>query len=137
MGKGLLFQFQNIPVGLVTAPATFSRLMRWILSDMNTVDNFTDDIFVYTTTFEEHLNVLKELFQRLRDAGFTAKSRKCSFAYSSLNCLVHVIGSEHLETDADKVSAKRMLQVLVSKSSYVHFWVLSVFTESLYQTLLT
>ena len=78
-----------MPFGLVTAPATFSRLMRRVLSDMDNVDNFIDDIIVYTMTFEQHLKVLRELFQRLRDAGLTAKPSKCLIAYSSLNCLWH------------------------------------------------
>ena len=103
-GKGL-FQFRVMPFGLVTAPATFSRLMRRVLSDMDNVDNFIDDILVYTMTFEQHLKVLRELFQRLRDAGLTAKPSKCSIAYSSLNCLGHVVGSEQLKPDAEKVSA--------------------------------
>ena len=38
--------------GLITAPATFSRLLRRVLSDMDNVDNFIDDILVYTMTFE-------------------------------------------------------------------------------------
>lgn len=46
-GKGL-FQFRIITFGLVKAPATFSRLMRKVLHGMENVDNFIDDIWVYT-----------------------------------------------------------------------------------------
>lgn len=69
-----------MPFGLVTAPATFSRLMPKVLFEMENVDNFTDDIIIFTQTFEQHLERLKELFQRLRSAGLTAKPGKCSLA---------------------------------------------------------
>ena len=39
-----------MPFGLVTAPATFSRLMRKVLHGMPNVDNFIDDILVFTET---------------------------------------------------------------------------------------
>lgn len=62
-----------MPFGLVTAPATFSRLMRKVLHEMENVDNFIDDILVYTKSLDHHFVVLNELFQRLRTAGLTAK----------------------------------------------------------------
>lgn len=76
-GKGL-FQFQVMSLGLLTSLATFSRFKRRVISGMDHVDNFIDDILMYTMTFEQHLKVLEKLFQRLRDAGLIAKLSKCS-----------------------------------------------------------
>lgn len=81
-----------MPFGLVNAPAKFSRLMRKLLQDMNDVDNFIDDIMVFTDTWEQHLDVLRELFARLRKAGLTVRPSKCFIAYPELDCLGHVIG---------------------------------------------
>lgn len=94
-----------MPFGLGTAPATFSCLMRKVLFEMINVDNFIDDITIFTQTFEQHLERLEELFQRLRSAGLTAKPGKCSLAYSSLNCLGHVVGNEQLRPMSDKNKA--------------------------------
>lgn len=94
-----------MPFGLVTAPATFSRLMPKVLFEMENVDNFIDDIIIFTQTFEQHLERLEELFQRLRSAGLTAKPGKCSLAYSSLNCLGHGVGNEQLRPMSDKIEA--------------------------------
>lgn len=55
-----------MPFGLVTAPASFSRLMRKLLKDMENIDNFIDDIIVFTVTVENHLQVVRELLERLR-----------------------------------------------------------------------
>ena len=46
-GKGL-FQLRIMCFGLVTAPATFPRLMCKVLHGMSNGDNFIDDILVYT-----------------------------------------------------------------------------------------
>jgi hypothetical protein len=43
-----LFQFRVMPFGLVNARATFSRLMRKLLAELDNLDNFIDDILVYT-----------------------------------------------------------------------------------------
>lgn len=79
--------------------------MRKVLFEMENVDNFIDDITIFTQTFEQHLERLEELFQRLRSAGLTAKPGKCSLAYSSLNCLCHVVGNEQLRPMSDKNKA--------------------------------
>lgn len=92
-----------MPFGLVTAPASFSRLMRLVLKDMDNIDNFIDDIIIFTMTFVEHLNVLRVLLIRLRNAHLTAKPGKCSIAYGSLECLGHFVGDDKLKPHPDKV----------------------------------
>ena len=71
-----LFQFRTMPFGLVNAPAVFSRLMRKLLDNTDNIDNFIDDILVFTMTWTEHKDVLIDLFQRLHSAGLTAKPSK-------------------------------------------------------------
>ena len=83
--KGL-FQFRVMPYELVTAPATFSRLMHKLLNGRKYIDNFIDDIIIFPPDLDQHLEVLPELFLRLRDASWTAKPSKCSLCYSSLEC---------------------------------------------------
>ncbi|XP_065939358.1 uncharacterized protein [Magallana gigas] len=119
-GKGL-FQFRVMPFGLVTAPATFSRLMRKVLHGMENVDNFIDDILVYTKSLDHHFVVLDELFQRLRTAGLTAKPGKCSLAYSNIDCLGHVVGNEKLKPDFDKVEAICNAPIPVTKKQLRSF----------------
>ena len=62
-----------MPLGLVNAPATFSRMMRIVLNGLNQVDNYMyiDDILVHTETWETHMEVLAALMQKLNDANLT------------------------------------------------------------------
>ena len=100
-----LFQFRTMPFGLVNAPAIFSRLMRKLLDQMENIDNFIDDILVFTMTWHEHKDVLLELFRRLRDAGLTAKPSKTFIGYKNLECLGHLLGNDRLQPNPDKVAA--------------------------------
>lgn len=98
-----LFQFRTMPFGLVCASASFSRIMRKLLFGMEAVDNFIDDVIEFTVTFQEHLEVLRELLERLRKANLTVKPSKCYFGFESIECLGHVAGGNRLRPQPEKL----------------------------------
>ena len=100
-----LYQFRVMPFGLVNASASFSRLMRKLLHGMTSTDNFIDDIMLYSSSFSEHIALIRELLLRLRNSNLTAKPSKCFVAYESLECLGHIVGSEQLRPVPEKVQA--------------------------------
>ena len=104
--KGL-YQFKVMPFGLQGAPATFSRLMRKVISGLPNVHNYLDDCLVHTESWDEHLVCLKALLERLREAGLTAKPSKCQVAFSELEFLGHMVGSGKLFPTLDKIEALR------------------------------
>ena len=66
-----LYQFRVMPFGLCNAPSTFQRLMELVLRGLQweTCLVYLDDIIIFSHTIEEHLQRLKEVFDRLREAG--------------------------------------------------------------------
>lgn len=110
-----------MPFGLVTAPATFCRLMRLVLQDLSNVENFIDDILIYSMTFEDHVVSLTEVLQRLREANLTAKPSKCVIAYSKLECLGHIVGEEMVQPHPDKVRAVQEANRPVTKKQLRSF----------------
>lgn len=68
--KGL-FQFRRMPFGLHNAPSTWQRVIdRALESDLEPhMFVYLDDVVIVTPTFEQHLNVLEEVFRRLREAN--------------------------------------------------------------------
>ena len=44
-----LLQFKVLPFGLVTAQACCSKLMRKLLKGLSNIDNFVDDIIIFTS----------------------------------------------------------------------------------------
>ncbi len=111
-----LFQFRVMPFGMVTAQATFCRLMRKVLKGFSNADSFVDDIIIFTHTWQQHLGALRDVFTRLSRAGLTAKPSKCSFGYRQIECLGHVISSKkELKVNPDKVTAVKEAQVPETK----------------------
>ena len=98
-----LYQFCMMPFGLVNAPATFSRLMRSLLRDIDHVDNYIDDILIHTPSLEEHFQTLNKVLRRLREAGLTARPSKCIVCYEQLQFLGHMVGKGQLAPDQDKL----------------------------------
>ena len=81
--EGLL-AFKFMPFGLVNAGATFCRMMRIVLRGLSDVANFVDDILGHSELWEGHLNMLREVFMRLREAGLRVKLSKCVLGYFQL-----------------------------------------------------
>ena len=71
-----LLKFTVLPFGLVTAQASCSRLMRKLLQNLSNVDNFVDDIIIFTLIWQQHIDTLRALLQRLREANLTVKPVK-------------------------------------------------------------
>ena len=100
-----LYAFKFMPFGLVNAGATFCRMMRILLIGMQNVDNFVGDILEHTETWETHLDILRELFNRLREAGLTVKPSKCILGYFQLPFLGHTIGNGCISPDPGKIES--------------------------------
>jgi hypothetical protein len=100
-----LFQFRTMPFGLVNAPATFSRIMRKLLFGLDHVENYIDDILIFTNTWEEHIAKLGDLLHRLREANLTAKPSKCYIGCEQVDFLGHTVGHGLLKPLSDKLES--------------------------------
>lgn len=103
------YEFNVVPFGLTNAPASFSSMMRTVLSDV--LDKFVvaylDDIMIYSKTKEEHLTHLRKVFSILRKNGLYVKLSKCTFLQEETEFLGHVISKDGIHTNAGLVRAIR------------------------------
>ena len=109
ISSGQLFEFNQVPFGLCNAPATFSRLMDHVLAGLHweTCLFYLDDIIVFSSTLEEHLTRLRQVFERLRHANLKLGADKYTFAAKEVNYLGHRVTEEGLLPDPSLLAAIR------------------------------
>lgn len=102
-----IYRFHRMPFGLRNAAATFQRLMDKVKTKFGTVKSlvYLDDLLILSPSFEEHLKDVKLVFEVLRSMKLRMNRKKCHFGRSSLKFLGHILSSEGIHTDPDKVSA--------------------------------
>lgn len=63
-----------------------------------------DDLIVTGRDDGEHLDNLREVFKRCKEAGFQLNKDKCQFFKTQVEYLGHVIDKDGLRTSENKVS---------------------------------
>ena len=101
------YQCERMPFGLTNAPATFQRLMENCLGDLNLnwCLIYLDDLIVFSHTPKEHIQRLRAVFERLRNAGLKLKPKKCFFFSTEVDYLGHVVSKAGIATNPKKTDA--------------------------------
>ena len=83
------FEFNVTPYGLCNAGASYQRMMDIALAGLpsDRILAYMDDIVIFSTTFDEHLKNLEQVFQRLSHSGISLKLSKCIFASEKVDFL--------------------------------------------------
>ncbi|GES91988.1 retroviral-like aspartic protease 1 [Rhizophagus clarus] len=99
------YEFKVMPFGLCNAPATFQRTMDRVLGNLKGkfVMVYLDDVIIYSKTFQEHLQHIEEVFDKIRQANLRLKAEKCHFGAKELQFLGHVVGEEGIKPDSEKI----------------------------------
>ena len=66
---------------------------------------YLDNILVFSFSEHEHEHHLRLVFQKLREHKLHAKLAKCEFSKPRVKYLGHIIGSEEVYVDKDKLAA--------------------------------
>ncbi|KAK3086715.1 hypothetical protein FSP39_022396 [Pinctada imbricata] len=102
-----LYEFSVMPFGLCNAPATFQRLMESVFRGLQfeTCLVYLDDIIVTGKTFDNMIQNLSMVFDRLSEAGLKLKAKKCNLFASEVEYLGHVVTEAGITTSQDKIKA--------------------------------
>ena len=96
-----------MPFGLTNAPATFCTMMNEVFQEY--LDQFVvvylDDIVIYSSTLEEHVEHLQKALTKLREHKLYVKLEKCSFAQERIKFLGHIVEHGCIKIDQENVKA--------------------------------
>ena len=104
--KGL-FQFKQMPFGLVNSPKTFERLIELVMSGLQGEKClvYLDDVIIYGKTFSDTLENLISVFERFRKANLKLKPKKCAFFRDEIKYLGHIVSEHGVKCDPAKIEA--------------------------------
>lgn len=94
-------------MGISTAPDEFQAVMQQLLGDLPYVRVYLDDVLVISKSFDEHLEHLSEVLQRLQDAGLVINTQKSKFCMTEVEYL-----GFHLSTAGNRPLQKKISAIL-------------------------
>nr|XP_049465357.1 uncharacterized protein K02A2.6-like [Anopheles coluzzii] len=104
-----LYYYNRLPPGIKVAPAAFQQLIDTMLAGTKRVCGYMDDLIIRGATEAEHERHLKDVLKRIEEYGFTIRNEKCEFKTNEIRYLGHVIDSQGLRPDPNKIAAIRNL----------------------------
>ena len=102
--KGL-YGTSRLTYGIKVAPAQFQACMDKVLSGIDHVFCYIDDILVATSSLEEHMKVLGQVFERLVQYNVKLNQDKCLFLQDSVNYLGHEVSDMGVKPLQNKIEA--------------------------------
>ena len=99
------WEYNKMPFGLSNSPTTYQRVVEECLGDLNMkiCVVYIDDLIIFSRTFEEHLDNLEKVFNKLREYQLKLAPEKCHFFRTKVEFLGHVVSAEGIETDPAKI----------------------------------
>jgi Reverse transcriptase (RNA-dependent DNA polymerase) len=102
-----IYYYKVMSFGLKNAGATYQRAMTKIFDDLihKIVECYVDDLVIKAMSYEEHLQYLEIVFNRLREHALKLNPLKYAFMVSSGKFLGFVVRHRGIEIDPDKIKA--------------------------------
>uniref|UniRef100_A0A2N9HL34 Reverse transcriptase domain-containing protein n=1 Tax=Fagus sylvatica TaxID=28930 RepID=A0A2N9HL34_FAGSY len=101
------FYYTVMPFGLKNAGATYQRTMTAMFHDMihQEIEDYVDDIVVKSKKREDHVEVLRKVFERCRLYKLKMNPLKCAFGVSAGKFLGFLVHNRGIDVDPAKASA--------------------------------
>ncbi|GBO28889.1 Retrovirus-related Pol polyprotein from transposon 17.6 [Araneus ventricosus] len=106
-----------MPFGLKNAPFYFSKMMSEILDggDEYAVP-YLDDIAIFSRTWDENLQHLQDVLERIKRVKLTIKPSKCKFVQDEVQYLGHIAGHGKRSPAELKVKAIQNFPIPTTKT---------------------
>ena len=95
------YEYVHMPFWLTNALATFQCLMELCLGELHLQQCiiYLDDIIIFATSIDEHLDRLRAVFDKLEQANLKLKPSKCEFFWERIEYLGHIVSKRGIKTN--------------------------------------
>ena len=106
------YVYEVMPFGLKNARATYQRLMDKIFKQLigRNVEIYVDDMIVKSSSCDQHVEDLHQVFQALKAVGIRLNPNKCVFRVEGGKFLRFILTSRGIEANPDKCQAIMEMQ---------------------------
>jgi hypothetical protein len=104
-GKGARYQWRVTPMGLQGLPASFARLMDFVMTVVKGIIMYIDDIHMHSRDHEQHLKSLEEVLWRLRKYGLKLNVDKTIIRARTVQYLGYTLSGQRVTLSKDKLAA--------------------------------
>jgi hypothetical protein len=115
------WEFNRLPFGLKNAPAHFSRMMAEVFEGLSFVTIYLDDVTIHSKSWEEHIEHVKTVLERIRKTGLWMNESKCQWAQMEVKTLGHIVSFRKIMPDGEKVRAIKDFTVPKNKKAIRQF----------------
>ena len=105
--KSGTYGFKRLPMGLSTSSHCFERLMETVLRGLQYEELlvYMDDVIVFSSSEQQHVERLSRMLGRLMDAGLKIKPAKTRLFQRQVEYLGHIVDEHGIHTDPKKIEA--------------------------------
>ena len=111
-----------MPFGMKNSPGTFQRLVNKVISGLDGVVVYIDDVIIYSDTWEEHLRLIRTFFDRLSEFQLTVNLNKSELCHGTLTFLGHVVEQGQVKPIFAKIQAINNFPIPSSKKQLIRFF---------------
>ena len=123
-----------MPFGLKNARATYQRAMTAIFHDMmhKEIEDYMDDIVVKSKTREDHLFILRKVFERCRLYKLRMNPLKCAFGVTAGKFLGFLVQQRGIDVEVQAITTMKppatltQLKSFLGKLSYIWGFILGL-----------
>jgi hypothetical protein len=118
------WQWCRLPFGLRNAPAAFQREIMKVLQEFSQrkVTVYIDDILINDVSFDDHLELVRQVLTALKNHNLKIKPQKCSWFKPEVEFLGHIVGRngiKKLPTYVEAISAFPMPNTVKEMQSFL------------------